>query len=283
MCVRYQVQISTLSIAGCSKMNIASKLGATPSLLRQTGKSIRSWTAVLHAAEDDSPPLGTCRYSALCFGSLNDYKYKRNPLQDGNQHPCSSFGQRFQSTTAESAALLETSTVDPDGPIGALFAAGAKDVGLSLIGQSGTVRRTFGPRSNADAMLTCGGEALAAHASFDPDYRRAQGWIRHHAVGPAVLSPVLISGLVGALVEAAFPQSVPDSQSMKVLRPLIVGVEVQAKIVVADVVPSAGEERGGERRQGYTVHLKTAVTRVRDDLVLAEGGHSIWIPDYLRM
>lgn len=166
---------------------------------------------------------------------------------------------------------------------------------MSLVGKAGSIRRTFGPRSNAEAMLTCGGEALAAHASFDPDYIRAKGWIRQHAVGPAVLSPVLVSGLVGALVEAAFPQSVPDTQAISVLRPLIVGVEVIARIEVTEVVfvdggggvgsssNNTNNERNERRQHGYTVRLKTTVSRERDDLALAEGSHSIWIPDYLRM
>lgn len=142
---------------------------------------------------------------------------------------------------------------------------------------------------------------MAARASFDPDYDRAQGWIRHHAVGPAVLSPVLISGLVQALVEATFPESVPDSQSMKQLRPLIVGVEINATIEVTDVIDtrcgdsqneSKDEDKPSKRdsmdaaaelKYGYKVHLKTTVTRNRDNLVIAEGSHSIWIPDYLRM
>jgi hypothetical protein len=164
---------------------------------------------------------------------------------------------------------------------------------MSLVGKSGCIRRTFGPRSNAEAMLTCGGEALAAHASFDPDYIRAKGWIRQHAVGPAVLSPVLVSGLVGALVEAAFPQSVPDTQTISVLRPLIVGVEVEARIEVTEVVFVDGgggvgggnnnHERNERRQRGYAVRLRTTVSRERDALALAEGSHSIWIPDYLRM
>ena len=107
------------------------------------------------------------------------------------------------------------------GPEGDLFSA---DVGPSLVGKKAQVRRIFGPRANSIGLLTAGGEALAKHASFDPQYYRARDWIRTHAVGPAVLSPVLISGLVGALVEAACPQSIPISCSMQQIRPLIVGV-----------------------------------------------------------
>jgi hypothetical protein len=165
----------------------------------------------------------------------------------------------------------------------------------------GSIRRTFGPRSNAEVMLATGGEALAAHASFDPDYGRASAWIRHHAVGPAVLSPVLIAGLTGALTEAAFPHAVPVSQSYQQFRPLIVGVTVRATIEVANVVETMtmqqqqqqqGEEEGNgdrsvqmseKRNKGYEVSLKTQVTRVRDDALIAEGTQEIWIPDYLRM
>jgi hypothetical protein len=192
---------------------------------------------------------------------------------------------------------------EKDGPRGDLFAHDGGRGGSSpsppppplVVGRSGWVRRTFGPRSNAEAMLACGGESLAAHASFDPDYRRAQGWIRRHAVGPAVLSPVLASGLVGALVEAAFPQSVPDSHSLQVLRPIVVGVEVVARIEVVEVTACEGGEEeeegaavaaapeGARRRHGHTVRLATRVSRERDGLALAVGSHSVWIPDYLRM
>jgi hypothetical protein len=169
---------------------------------------------------------------------------------------------------------------DEGGPMGDLFQIN-KDIGPSLIGQTASIRRTFGPRANAQALLTCGGESLAAHASFDPDYLRAKDWIRSHAVGPAVLSPILISGLVGALVEAAFPFSVPDSQSMRQLRPLIVGASVNAKIEVQDVLRESGE--GSMQEKGYQVCLITEVTRVRDDALIAEGSHTVWIPDYQKM
>jgi len=192
-----------------------------------------------------------------------------------------------------STERIEVTHVPADGPTGDLFEAN-KEIGKSLIGKTASTKQIFGPRSNAQAMLTCGGEALAAHASFDPDYVRAQGWIRHHAVGPAVLSPILISGLTGALVEAAFPQAVPVSQSMKQVRPLIVGVGVIASIEVIEVLDNriqtvpAKEERSCDsdqydRRHGYQVNLKTKVARVRDDAIIADGTHSIWIPDYQHM
>ena len=73
---------------------------------------------------------------------------------------------------------------------------------------------------------------MAAHASFDPQYDRARAYIQNHAVGPAVLSPILISGLVGALVEAALPQSFLMGSSMKQIRTLIVGVSSLASNIL---------------------------------------------------
>lgn len=174
---------------------------------------------------------------------------------------------------------------DLERPMGALFEK--RTLGPDLLGKTASIRRTFGPRSSPEALLICGGAALAAHASFDPDYKRAQGWIRHHAVGPAVLSPILISGLVGALVEAAFPEAVPDRQSLQELCPLIVGVEIKAEIEVVSVVDKRAESGGqggeGNREYGYQVGLETQVTRVRDNMLIAKGEHIIWIPDYRRM
>jgi hypothetical protein len=34
---------------------------------------------------------------------------------------------------------------------------------------------------------------------------------------------------------------------------------------------------------GYQVELQTQVTRTRDGIAIAEGIHTIWVPDYLRM
>lgn len=140
--------------------------------------------------------------------------------------PSLSYATTQQSTPVNSRRFLSTtpSSVednDDSGPWGDLFHA---SVGPELLGKTASIRRTFDARSNALGLLTCGGESLAKHASFDPEYDRARDWIQHHAVGYAVLSPVLISGLVGALVEAAVPQSVPMASSMRQIRPLIVGV-----------------------------------------------------------
>lgn len=183
-----------------------------------------------------------------------------------------------------STAPLPACDVDDDlkGPVGDLFRF--PQVDESIIGKTASIRRAFGPQSNAEAMITCGGEELAAHASFDPNYGRARDWIRSHPVGPAVLSPVLISGLVGALVEAAFPKSVPLQSSLQLLRPLIVGVEVRAKIEVVAVYKGQREGDENEFRQrtnGYQVDLETVVLRLNDEMIVAQGTHSIWIPDYL--
>jgi len=177
------------------------------------------------------------------------------------------------------------------GPTGELLQHPAS---LSLLHKSSSIRRTFGPRSNAQAMLTCGGPSLAKHASFDPSYDRAREWIRRHPVGHAVLSgPVLIGGLIGTLVEASVPQAVYLSSSLRQLRPLIVGVEIEASITVTSIQPTTAnnktssssspseELRGGNK--GYDVQLATKVSRVRDDVVIAEGTHDIWIPDYMHM
>ena len=179
-------------------------------------------------------------------------------------------------------------------PMGPLFALPRPKIGPELVGATGRIHRTFGPRSNAEGLLATGGPDLAAHASFDPDYPRAQDWIRHHAVGPAVLSPILISGLTGALTEAAFPQGVITAQSMKHVRPLIVGVPVASMIQVLSVTKTQvskedsaddddHERTDHKRKHGYDVVLRTVVARVRDNCIIAEGTHELWVPDYLRM
>ena len=100
----------------------------------------------------------------------------------------------------------------------------AKICTRTIVGKSASVLRTFTPKSNAQAFLICGGPLLAAHASFDPSYDRARTYIATRPVGNAVLSPVLINGLIGALVEASFPESFLMDERMKQFIPLIVGV-----------------------------------------------------------
>jgi acyl dehydratase len=175
-------------------------------------------------------------------------------------------------------------------PSGELFdLKRGESIDESIVGKTAKIRRVFGPRANAHGLLACGGEELARHASFDPDYSRARGWIQNRAIGDAVLSPVLISGLVGALVEAAFPQSVPVMASMHHARPLIVGQEVNATIQVTSVKHftrqstevSIKEKDFGSRHEGHEIRLVTEVVRAQDNEVIAEGSHSIWIPGYL--
>jgi hypothetical protein len=177
-------------------------------------------------------------------------------------------------------------------PTGDLFESKLKHqgaIGENLVGKTARIRRVFGPGANSQGLLTCGGEELARHASFDPDYESAKGWIRSRAIGPAVLSPILISGLVGALVEAALPQSVPMSCSMNTIRPLIVGVEVCACIQVESVKKTernsagANEHRQNSVDRGYEIALSTKVVREQDDAIIAEGSHVVWIPSYLAM
>ena len=107
-------------------------------------------------------------------------------------------------------------------PLGKLL--GAKLFTKSIVGKSVSMSRTFSPQSNAQTFLICGGPLLAAHASFDPIYDRARTYIANRPVGNMVLSPVLISGLVGALVEASFPESFLIDERMQQFIPLIVGV-----------------------------------------------------------
>lgn len=167
-------------------------------------------------------------------------------------------------------------------------------IGAEFLGKTASISRVFGPASNAQALLTCGGEELAQQASFDPDYETAKGWIRSRPVGPAVLSSTLISGLVGALIEASFPQTVPVNNSMNFNHPLIVGMEVEAAIKVESVRQTKrdgsnistssvtnGNGQNGTTDTGYEILLSTQVTRVQDDVTIAEGHHTVWIPGYL--
>lgn len=157
-------------------------------------------------------------------------------------------------------------------------------------------RRTFSPNSNAQALLVSGGEGLAANASFDPEYSRVKNYIRNRPVGPAVLSPILIQGLIGALVEATLPQSFFVENRLKQIRPLIVGVEVEASIEIVSVLPSTGrgdvfeydddgvaaasreEKTTGDN--GYKVNINAAVHRVSDGQLVAEGEQIVWLPDF---
>lgn len=161
-------------------------------------------------------------------------------------------------------------------------------VGDDFVGKTASINRVFGPGANAQALLTSGGEELAQQASFDPNYKIAKDWIRSRPVGPAVLSSTLVSGLVGALTEASFPQSVPINSSISFLHPLIVGVEVVASIRVESVRKTKRDNgeattdgQKGSTNTGYEIQLSTQVTRAQDDVIIAEGVHTVWIPGYL--
>lgn len=181
------------------------------------------------------------------------------------------------------SSALPSGEEEEDGPTGSLFESDKPVIGPELVGATASIQRTFGPRSNAEGLLATGGAALAAHASFDPEYSRAQDWIRQHAVGPAVLSPILISGLIGALVEASFPHAIVQSLQLSHPKPLIVGVPVTASIKVITVQEAHKQAENASRKYGYEVELETEVTRVRDQAVIAYGHHFLWVPDYMRM
>jgi hypothetical protein len=169
------------------------------------------------------------------------------------------------------------------GPIGSLFqrhGTTTKKKLHDLIGAMGSIERTFGSNDNASGLLATGGSGLAAYASFDPNYSRAKQWITNHPVGNSVLSPIFLTGLTGALTEAAFPQAVITSQSIRQQLPLIVGVPVRATIEVMHVTKEATTNANNN---GFHIHLKTKVTRVRDDAMIAEGTHDLWVPDYQNM
>jgi hypothetical protein len=164
----------------------------------------------------------------------------------------------------------------------------------SVLHKKASTRRTFSPNSNAQAMLLSGGIELAENASFDPIYSRARKYIRNHAVGPAVLSPILIHGLVGALIESTLPQSFFVENRLRQVRPLIVGVEVEAayevvSIVASDEVSRSGLGGDGEidgfnhitRSAGNELVLETSVKRVSDGALIAEGQQVVWLPDYV--
>ena len=309
-------------LKGCSSLNRTTTTALTVCWRRCPFSSSSTVAPWLRRVRRDARPaassnpttamtMTTCPHSrgqALCH-----YRYHHDQLT----FPECSFSTSANSNSSESYAEEEHNNNDNNnnnnnhnhqqyhynsGPSGSLFAKGSSSVASrsytqQLIGQEGYIQRTFEAQSNAQALLVGGGAALAAHASFDPLYTRAQGWIRHHAVGPAVLSPVLLNSLTGALVEAAFPHAVLDGQSMQQVRPLIVGVTVLAKIKVVNVqdyrkdhdeeqnetTQEEGAAAARSRSHGYKVDLETSVTQVRDHAVIAHGHYSIWIPDYLNM
>ncbi|KAG7350268.1 hypothetical protein IV203_009628 [Nitzschia inconspicua] len=223
--------------------------------------------------------------SAVTRAGVRENSVLTSSSSSSSSSSVSSVSVRFQSTMT--AASHEEYNFDHFQPMGDLFESKLKSgaIGQNLVGRTASIRRVFGPSSNAQGLLTCGGEELARHASFDPDYETARKWIQSRAIGPAVLSPVLISGLVGALVEAALPQTVPLSSSMNHFLPLIVGVEVCARIEVNYVKEATRRGTLGTENvdNGYEIGLTTQVVRVQDDAVVSEGTHQVWMPGYLTM
>lgn len=150
----------------------------------------------------------------------------------------------------------------------------------SLLHKKASIRRTFTANSNAQAMLICGGKTLAAHASFDPNYSEARKYIRNHAVGPAIISPLLTTGLMHALVEATFPQSIFVKNEVRQLQPLIVGVEVEASMEVASVMKGGDAQSHLGKCGGYELEVKTSTKRLLDGVIISEGAQTIWLPEY---
>jgi hypothetical protein len=193
------------------------------------------------------------------------------------------------------SSFVNTSTNEEELPSSLFTTKGSPSIHQktqTLLHKKASVKRTFTPNSNAQAMLICGGEELAAHASFDPVYERAKKFIHNHPIGPAVLSPILISGLVGALIESTLPQSFYVSSTMNQLRPLIVGVEVEANIEVVSVKECGSDLEEDfsndsfvngntlKRYSGYELLLDTEVKRVNDGAIISHGTQTIWLPEY---
>ena len=213
-----------------------------------------------------------------------------------------------QPSFSTNAAATNSHKKEEYQPMGDLFQLYAKDIGANkknkpnigekndLVGKTASIRRVFGPNSNAQTLLVCGGELLAQKASFDPDYEQAKTWIRSRPIGPAVLSSTLVSGLLGALIEASFPQTIPLNSNTNFLHPLIVGMEVEASIKVESFValPTKRSDNSDENTNnvptkktnsnttgGYEILLSTKVNRVQDNVTIAQGHHTVWIPGYL--
>lgn len=164
----------------------------------------------------------------------------------------------------------------------------------SLLHKTASVRRSFESSSNAQAMLISGGSQLASNASFDPQYTRAKDYIRNHAVGQAVLSPILLNGMIGALVESQFPQGFMKKCTLEQKLPLIVGCEVEASLEVVDVknatrthhsIGSIGDSHDSvndTHLDGLQVDLVTKVIRVSDGKEVAVGTQTIWLPEHVQ-
>ena len=169
-------------------------------------------------------------------------------------------------------------------PKGDLFQS---DIGPELVGKSASIVRVFGPQSSSQALLSTGGPNLARYSSFDPTFDRAKEWIRSHAVGPAVGSHLLASGLFCGLVEASFPNSIPMSSTVNQRGPIFVGTELLATVTVEKVEPTDGsfhtDKDNSMNKKGFEVQLKTELKRIRDDEIVVDGKYTVWLPDYMHM
>jgi len=214
-----------------------------------------------------------------------------NLLNSQNPFVTNNTGQEFSTAVA---SLQNTNFEEQEFlPRGSLLNVSADVIGKDLIGKSASVKRIFGAQNNTQALLACGGPNLAANSSFDQNYVHAREWIQQHPVGPAVGSPLLASGLIYALVEASFPQCVSITSSFTQIRPVIVGIELEATIQVDSVKATAKRNSYDEaaiygaddmkKPGGFEVFLKTGIVRVRDQVKIVEGSQLIWIPDYWNM
>ena len=257
---------------------------------------IAATSRVIQTAVRTAVSSSSAARSTFCRSPISSSRMLSTSVLSGAHHHVSANDRptitNFDYTVrSKSTAVVEDVDFENHEPTGDLFESKLKQgwIGENLVGKTASIRRVFGPGANAQAFLTCGGEDLARHASFDPDYETAKDWIQSRAIGDAVLSPILISGLVGALVEAAFPQTVPMSSSMDMRRPLIVGVEVCARVQVESVKETqrdgteGGETTGHGADRGYEIVLSTQVIREQDDSIIAEGSHTVWFPSYLTM
>jgi hypothetical protein len=164
----------------------------------------------------------------------------------------------------------------------------------SLLHKTASVRRSFESSSNAQVMLISGGSQLASNASFDPHYTRAKDYIRKHAVGQAVLTPILLNGMIGALVESQFPQGFMKKCTLEQKLPLIVGCEVEASLEVVDVknatrthhsigsIDNNHDSINDNHLDGLQVDLVTKVIRVSDGKEVAVGTQTIWLPEHVQ-
>lgn len=169
-------------------------------------------------------------------------------------------------------------------PRGDLFQS---EIGPDLVGKSASIIRVFGPQSSSQALLSTGGPNLARHSSFDPTFDRAKEWIRSHAVGPAIGSHLLASGLFCGLVEASFPNCITMKSTVNQRGPILVGTELLATVTVESVESTDDSftlelDEAGDKK-GFEVKIKAELKRMRDGEIAVDGQFTVWIPDYMHM